>query len=80
MCPGRDRNDLPPVNFIQNCVRLCLSMLVLKILTYPINEVIFKYTLDELVQEVRSYQLVYIRTRKIICKWLDGQVREAAMY
>ena len=55
-------------------------MLALKILTYPINEVIFKYTLDELVQEVWSYQLVYIRTRKIICKWLDGRVREAAMY
>ena len=47
-------------------------MFMLKILAYPINKVIFKYTLDELVQEIWSYQLVYIRTRKIISKWLGG--------
>jgi hypothetical protein len=50
---------------------------MLKILTHPINKVIFEYTLDKLVEEVWGYQLVNIRTRKMFGEWLTGRVRES---
>jgi len=37
-----------------------------KVFTHPVNEVIFKYTLDELMEEVWSYQPVYICTREML--------------
>lgn len=43
---------------------------MLKVLTHPINEVIFENTLDKLVEEVRSYQLVNICTRKALSERL----------
>ena len=45
-------------------------MLVLKVLADPVNEVVLEYTLDELMEEVQSYQLVDVRTRKVLSKGL----------
>jgi len=54
-------------------------MFVLKILTHPINEVILEYTLDKLVEEVWSYQLVNICARKMFGERLTGCVRWIAV-
>lgn len=45
-------------------------MLVLKVLADPVDEVVLEYTLDELMEEVRSYQLVDVCTRKVLSKGL----------
>jgi hypothetical protein len=52
---------------------------MLEILAHPINKVIFEYTLDKLVEEVRSYQLINICTRKVFGEWLAGRVRVVAV-
>jgi hypothetical protein len=41
-------------------------MLTHKILADPVDKVVFKYTLDELMEEVWGYQLMDIRTREIL--------------
>jgi hypothetical protein len=47
-------------------------MLMLKVLAHPLDEVVFEYTFDELVEEVRSYQFVDVRTREMLSEWLGG--------
>ena len=47
-------------------------MFMHKVLAHPINEVILEYTFDKLVEEVRSYQLVNICTRKMLSEQLRG--------
>ena len=50
-------------------------MLLPKVLAHPLNEVVFEYTFDELVEEVWSYQFVDVCTREMFSEWLGGVVR-----
>jgi len=49
-------------------------MLMHKVLAYPVDEVVFEYPLDKLVEEVRGYQLVDIRTREMFSEWLTDRM------
>ena len=50
-------------------------MFVLKVLARPINKVVFEYSLDKLVKEIRRDQLVNVCTREVLCEWLAKRVR-----
>lgn len=47
-------------------------MFVLKVLANPLNKVVFEYTFDELVEEVRGYQFVDVCAGEMLGKWLEG--------
>jgi hypothetical protein len=50
-----------------------------KVLTRPLDEVVLEYSLNKLVKDVRSYQLIDICTREVICERLAAQVRKTGM-
>ena len=50
-----NNKNLPSVNLIKYGVCLGFSMFALKILSYPVNKVVFKDTLDQLVKNVWGY-------------------------
>ena len=75
MCNKRDGFDVLPINLIENCVCLCLSMFAFEILTHPINEVIFEDAFDDLMEEIWGYQFINICVGKMFCKRLAGQVK-----
>lgn len=41
-----------------------------KIFANPLHQVILEAPLDHLVKEIRSNELMYVRTREIVCKEL----------
>ena len=45
-------------------------MLLLEVVLYPRNEVIFKGTLDHLVEEVTRKQFMNVSAREVACEWL----------
>jgi len=49
-------------------------MLTLKVLTHPLNKMVFEHAFDKLVKEVQGYQPVDICTGEILSEWL-GAVR-----
>lgn len=51
-------NYIPPIYVIQDGMRVTLSMLDHKILTYPCYEVILKGSFDHLVQQIRRDHLI----------------------
>jgi len=48
-------------------------MLMLKVLAHPLNKVVFEYTFDELVEEVRGYQLMDVCVGEMLSEWLGGR-------
>ena len=42
----------------------------------PLDQVIFEYTLDELMEDVRCEQFMDISSRESVCEWLKAPVRE----
>jgi len=47
-------------------------MLMLKVLTHPLNKVVFEYAFDELVEEVWSYQFMDVCVGEMLGEWLGG--------
>ena len=47
-------------------------MFVSKVLTNPLNKVVFEYTVDELVEEIRGYQFMDVCMGEMLSKWLEG--------
>jgi hypothetical protein len=45
-------------------------VLAFKVFTHPLNEVVLEYPLDELVEQVRSYELVDVRIGEVVCERL----------
>ena len=41
-----------------------------KVLAYPGYQMVFEAALDDLMEEVRCEQLMYISTRKVVREWL----------
>ena len=62
--------SIPPVNFIKDRVCPGLSVFALKIFTHPVNEVIFKHSLNELMKDIWSDQLVNTHPREMFGKRL----------
>ena len=58
--------DVPAVYFIQKLLRIGFSVLDHEVLAYPCYQMVFEAALDDLMEEVRREQLVYIGTRKVI--------------
>ena len=48
-------------------------MLALKIFTHPVDEVIFEYTLDELMEDVWGDQLINVCAREMISEGLENE-------
>jgi len=47
-------------------------MFFFKKVCYPLNEVVFENSLDELVEEVWGDQFVDVCMRKVFGEWLEG--------
>lgn len=47
-------------------------MFVFEVLADPLNKVVLKHSLDELVEQVRSDELVDISVGKVFCERLGG--------
>jgi hypothetical protein len=45
-------------------------MLLLKVLFDPCHQVVFKSSLDDLMQDVWCEKLMYIGVGEVVCKWL----------
>jgi hypothetical protein len=58
-------SNVPPVDLVKDRVSLGLAVLALEVFAYPLNKVIFKHSLDELVEEIWSYQFVNICAGKM---------------
>ena len=48
-------------------------MLVLKIFAHPVDEVIFEYTLDELMEDVWGDQLINVCVQEMISEGLENE-------
>ena len=69
--------DSPVIYVSHYCCHPSSTMLSNQILTNPLDKVVFKYTLDNLMKQVWHHKFVNICTRKGSCKWLQVQlVRE----
>ena len=66
----------PVVDLIKYCFSFCWSMPQCKVCANPVNEVVFKCPLDELVKKVGGNQLVDICTREVHREWLEVGERE----
>ena len=65
----------PTINLIQSCLSPHLSLSNFKVVDYPLNQVIFEYTFDELMEEVRGDELIDVGIRKVLGKWLGARLR-----
>ena len=43
------------------------------VLFHPIDKVIFECTFDDLMKKIWCEQLVYVRTREVVGKWLHDE-------
>lgn len=73
----RDHFNIPPVNLVEDRVRLSLSMFAFKVLAHPVDEVIFEDPFDELMKEIGGYQFIDICVGKMVCKRLAELVSDA---
>ena len=62
--------NIPAVDLVKDRICLGLAMFALEIFAYPLNKVIFEYSLDELVEKVRGNQFINICTGKVFSKGL----------
>lgn len=63
-------SDAPAVQFINQSVCLLRWMMLLDMLEYPLDQMVFKGALYDLMQQVRRQCLMYVGTREVICEWL----------
>jgi hypothetical protein len=62
--------DGPPINLVKHALRLRFTILLLKVLSNPLDKVVLESSLYHLMEEVRGEQLVNIGTRKVGREWL----------
>ena len=64
----------PTVNLLDDFSGLILCICRQpNILNDPLNEVVLERALDELVEQIRGQELMDVRTREVVCKWLRAQ-------
>ena len=51
----KDATNIPVVNLVKDQISLGLAVFTLEILAYPLNKVIFEYSLHELVEKIQDY-------------------------
>ena len=64
------------INICNYLKSLLFSMCYVQILVDPRYKMIFKNTLDKLVEEIRCEQLMDVSTREIVCERLRGLCKE----
>jgi len=62
----------PSINFVQNRLGFCFAVLVFKVFTHPLDEVVLEYSFDELVKQIWSDELIDVGIGEVFSKWLDG--------
>ena len=63
---------LPSIDFIQDRVGFCFAVLTLKVFTHPLNEVILKHSLNELVKQIWSDKLIDVGVGEVVSKRLES--------
>lgn len=80
--PGKgvisDHEISPAINVIQDLFCTRLSMLQFEILLNPCDQVVLKYSLDDLVQNVGCNQHMNVGTWEVVREWLKILVNKCA--
>jgi hypothetical protein len=64
---------VPPVDIVKYFLRMRFTMMQIEIFDDPIDKVVLKCPLDNLVQNIRGNEVVNIGTGEIVCKRLVGK-------
>jgi len=60
----------PAINFVEDPFHIGSAVVIFEVLSYPIDKVILKHALDQLMEEVRRNELMDVRPVEIGCIWL----------
>jgi hypothetical protein len=71
---NKERIYIPVINICNYLQSFLFSMCYEQILVDPRYKVIFKNTLDKLVEEIRRKQLMNVSPREIVCERLKTQI------
>ena len=68
--------NLPVINNVLDSLCITRSVLVLNVINHPLDEVVLKCPLDQLVEKIWGQQFIDLCLRKCLGKWLlNTQVR-----
>ena len=54
-------------------------MFKLKVLACPLDKVVLEHSLDKLVEDVRGYEFMNVRVRKVVCERLVRWIRKTGV-
>lgn len=66
----KSKYSSPLVNIVYSPLSFAFTVGKFQVFLHPIYEMVLKSSLDELVQDIRGDELVYIGMGEIVCKWL----------